>query len=125
MPLQDELRAFDAHPPADVGSTRCSATPAEPCSDPTWPARALARAPGSACLVCGSTLTLQIRRGPDGVLDLLHCNHCGSEVPRRIRREETLAGRMAEEMREVDHEFCTLRDYDAMYSPNGRDEPHP
>jgi hypothetical protein len=42
----------------------------------------LALASGSACLVCGSTLTLRIIRVP--ALDLLHCNHCGSEVPRHI-----------------------------------------
>lgn len=58
---------------------------AEAPSEPQAQSARCALASGSACLVCGSTLTLQIRRGPDGVLDLLHCNHCGSEVPRHIR----------------------------------------
>lgn len=58
----------------------------------------LALAPGSACFVCGSTLTLQVRRGPDGGLDMLHCNHCGSEVPRHTWVKETLAGRYSEQI---------------------------
>jgi len=62
MIQQNSTSETSPHSPASDGSTRCPATSAEPCSDPTGPARALAGAPGSGLYAIASGIPIPEKR---------------------------------------------------------------